>query len=238
MGICSIRVYAMMKAAFDAKYRDNAIVVSVAGEEVSIPFTLRYGVNVVPLSYGGRTVDMTFVSKFGRNEVDLPITIHDTIYLDNAVGLSDLNTGVYTLINQIPASAESAAKTTWKKHYLPQCSKQYGLYDKSKEAMVYDANAFTVFCKNWQDYRRPLFVDGGYYALADAEQDKYFTVKPKDLIIFAKIDDPAPTSTAEFIALKNKYADLGGEVTGAEVYIHYRPNGEPWKTNHIEIIKG
>ena len=179
-----------------------------------------------------------FNVKYGKNTVEIPVN-GGKLYADRApTGLSDLNTDVYTIINQIPASSTSAAKTAWKKHFLTKCDKKEGLYDQSKEAMVYDANAFTVFCGNWQDYRKPLFVDGGYYALPEDEKERYFTVRPKDFIIFAKVDDAAPETTAEFMALKNKYADYGGEITGAEVYINYHPDGTPWRTNHIEIIKG
>lgn len=177
--------------------------------------------------------------KYGQSIIEIPVNTGDKLYYDNApAGLSGLNGETFTIINQIPLNPSNATKTAWKKHILTGCSKRGGLYDKSSGTMVFDANTWTVFCDNWQNYKEPLWVCNGYYALTEDEKNEFFTVRPKDLIIFAEIDDPVPTSTAEYQALKNKYADCGGEITGVEVYINYHPNGNPWRTNHIEIIKG
>lgn len=205
----------------------------------SVKWNAKYNQNSIEIqTKNGNKIRVPIHVKFGTNVIELPVN-DGKLYADNAPNeLSNLNVGTFTIINQIPTSPTNPTKRTWKKYVLTGCAKKAGIYDKSKEAMVYDANAFTVFCNNWQSYKEPLFTDGGYYALPESEMDNFFTIKPKDLIIFAEIADSAPTTTAEFMALKSKYADCGGEITGAEVYIQYRSNGTPWRTNHIEILKG
>ena len=118
------------------------------------------------------------------------------------------------------------------------CGKKDGLYDKTSGAMVFKANTWTAFVYDWEQYRKPLWTDGGYYALSDADKGGHFTVNVGDLLIFAEIPDAVPKTLQEFNALRDKYKDSGGIITGSEVYINYKPNGAPWRTNHIEIIKG
>lgn len=151
--------------------------------------------------------------------------------------LSDLNCGQFTIINQIPKSQAITTKIRWIKHTLVNCDKKDGLYDKSSGQILYRVNTFTAYVYDWQRYKKPLWDKDGYYALPDAEKSGYYTVNVGDLIIFAEIPDSAPTTTQEFNAIREKYKGCGGMITGAEVYINYNPNGEPWKTNHIEIIK-
>lgn len=181
---------------------------------------------------------ISFDVKYGHNTIDLPINTGEKVYANNTpIGLSDLDTDIFTIINQIPSSQTIATKTAWKKHRLVKCSKKDGIYDKSNGQMAYKANTWTAYIKDWQSYRKPLWVDGGYYTLTENDKDKYFTVNVGDLLIFADIADNAPLSIQEFNALKDKYKDCGGVITGTEVYINYKNNGEPWRTNHIEVIK-
>ena len=64
-----------------------------------------------------------------------------------------------------------------------------------------------------------------------------YTIAVGDLIVFDDVDDVAPSSVAEFNALVNKYKNNGGTVTSSEAFINY--NGStPWKTNHIEAVRG
>lgn len=183
------------------------------------------------------SMKIKFDVKYGRNTIELPINTGEKIYSDNSNGLSNLNNQHFTIINQIPTSQSVMTKMAWKKRLLTKCNKKDGIYDKSSQGVVYKANTWTAYIFDWLEYKPPLWVDGGYYALADDAKVEFFTAAVGDLLIFAEIDDPVPTSIAEFDALRNKYKDCGGIITGAEAYISYRPNGKPWKTNHIEIIK-
>ena len=150
--------------------------------------------------------------------------------------LSDLHNETFTIINQIPKSADTAAKVAWKKHTLKKCGKQTGIYDRTSGTMVYKANTFTAYIFDWESYKPANWSDGGYYTLAD--KDDYFTVNIGDLIVFADITDPVPTTLQEFQTLVTKYKDNGGTVSSAQTYINYNSDGTPWKTNHIEAIKG
>lgn len=152
--------------------------------------------------------------------------------------LSNLSCETFTIINRIPKSADTAEIIGYKKHTLLNCGKRDGLYDKTSGQMIYKANTWTAYVHSWQNYKKPLWISGGYYALSDAEKDNFFTVDVGDLLIFADISEAVPNSIAEFNALRDKYKNCGGIVTGCEVYINYKPNGKPWKTNHIELIKG
>lgn len=152
--------------------------------------------------------------------------------------LSTLNNEIFTIINQIPQSPTVPTKIKWKKNILRNCDKKEGLFDKTSDTMVYKTNAFTVFTKDWQRYKAPHWLIDGYYALADVDKKDLYTANVGDLIIFADIPDVAPTTTAEFTALTQKYKDIGGIISGVNVCINYKPNGEPWKSNHIELIKG
>ncbi len=154
------------------------------------------------------------------------------------IGLSNLKSEVFTIINQMPTSQTVATKSAWVKHTLTMCGKKDGLYDKTSGAMVFKANTWTAFIYNWKQYKKPLWTDGGYYALPDTDKGKYFTVSVGDLLVFDDIPDNTPETLQEFNALRDKYKYSGGIITGSEVYINYRPNGVPWRTNHIEIIKG
>lgn len=154
------------------------------------------------------------------------------------MSLSNLYSEIFTIINQIPVSQTVATKKNWKKHRLEQCGKRDGLYDKSSGQMFYKANTWTAYLGDWQGYKRPVWVDGGYYTLTDMEQEKYFTANVGDLLIFADIEDEVPSTLQEFNTLRDKYKDNGGIITQSEVYIQFTSYGEPWKTNHIEVMKG
>lgn len=227
----------MIKVPFTARYGKNELIIQANGEEIRLPFVLKYGVNVVPFSYGGKIYEFRFVGKYGKSDLTFPITVHDTIYLDNAIGLSNLYKDIFTIINQIPESQTISTKIAWKKHALAHCGKRDGLYDKSSGQMIYKASTWTAYVYDWQRYKNPLWTSGGYYALSDSEKDNFFTVDAGDLLIFADIPEAAPKSIAEFNALRDKYKTCGGIVTGCEAYINYKPNGKPWKTNHIEVIR-
>ena len=154
------------------------------------------------------------------------------------MGLAKLNGNTFTIINQIPTSSTVATKTAWKKYTLTDCGKRDGLYDKSSDTTAYKANTWTAYIHNWQQYKPPTWLDGGYYTLTDIEKTKYYTANTGDLLIFADITDNVPITLQEFNALRDKYKDMGGIITGQEVYANYEPNGTPLKTNNIELIKG
>lgn len=179
-----------------------------------------------------------FQAKFGVNTIDLPINTGDKLYFDNASGLTEFNGETYTIINRIPKSAGTAETARFQKYTLNHCGRQGGIYDRTSGQMFYKANTWTVYLCDWQTFRPPNWMDGGYYALSESEQEKYFTANVGDLLIFADVSDAAPASISEFSALAAKYKDCGGMITGTEVYIRYKPNGTPWKTNHIEVVKG
>lgn len=149
---------------------------------------------------------------------------------------SNLKNKTFTIINQIPQSAAVATKKAWKKSTVKDCGMINGIIDRTTGTMIYKANTFTAFIGDWKKYRAPDWLDGGYYALSD--KDKYFTVNVGDLIVFSDIPDLAPTTIQEFQALVTKYKDNGGTVSSAQAYINYKSDGTPWKTNHIEAIKG
>lgn len=151
--------------------------------------------------------------------------------------LSDLNGGKFTIINQIPKSKDISTKIRWIKHTLMHCDKKDGLYDKSSGQIFYRANTFTAYVYDWQRYKKPLWEGDGYYMLSGIEQSKYYTANVGDLIIFADIPGPSPVTAQEFNVIREKYKGCGGIITSVEEYINYKPNGEPWSTNHIEIIK-
>lgn len=179
-----------------------------------------------------------FNVKYGYNEIDIPVN-GGRLYDNNAqCGLSNLNGDIFTLINQIPMSSTTATKTAWKKHTLTKCGKHDGLYDKSTGSMAFKTNTWTAYIYDWQKYKRPLWTNDGYYSLPDEEQNSCFTVNTGDLLIFADIPDKVPATLQEFNSIRDKYKDNGGIITGTEVYINFHPNGTPWKTNHIEVIKG
>ena len=152
--------------------------------------------------------------------------------------LSNLKNETFTIINQIPQSASVATKKQWKKHTLKNCDKKDGIYDKSSGTMVYKANTFTAFVFDLKHYKEPNWLGNGYYSMDDVSKESFYTANVGDLIIFAPIPEIAPTTTAEFTALTQKYRDMGGIISGVNVYINHKPNGVPWRTNHIELIKG
>lgn len=152
--------------------------------------------------------------------------------------LSNLKNQTFTIINQIPKNAETATKTAWKKKVLRGCGMQSGIFDKTSSSMIYKANTFTAYISDWRGYKAPNWLDGGYYALSDKDKANYFTVNVGDLIVFAQVSDPEPTTLQEFNAMVLKYKDNGGTITGTNAYINFKPDGTPWKTNHIEAIKG
>lgn len=179
-----------------------------------------------------------FKVKYGYNEIDIPVSEGKKLYPLSGTGLSNLRNETFTIINQIPQSASVATKRAWKKYTLTGCDKKDGIYDRSSGTMVYKANSFTAFIYDWEHFMPPNWLKGGYYSLTDDEKSEFFTANTNDLIIFADIPDETPTTTAEFTALTQKYKDIGGLISGVNVYINHKPNGEPWRTNHIELIKG
>ena len=183
------------------------------------------------------TTKISFDVKYGRNTVEIPFTASKS-YGKSSPELSNLNNQVFTIINQIPTSQTISTKVAWEKYKLTDCGKRDGLYDKSSGTMAYKANTWTAYIGGWQEYKTPTWLDGGYYALPDDEKVEHYTANVGDLLIFSDITDEAPATLQEFTALRDKYKDMGGIITGQEVYVNYKPNGTPWKTNHIELIKG
>lgn len=173
-----------------------------------------------------------------RDLLRAKITDHSRIFIPSRKGkLSNLTDKTFTIISQIPTSTTVSTKIAWVKRVIKGCDKTDGIYDKSTGTMVYKANSFTAYLSDWQNYREPNFSDNGYYSLYGTD-DKLYTATAGDLIIFGEIDDPAPNNAQEFNNLRNKYANNGGILTGAEAFINYRGDGKPWRTNHIELIKG
>lgn len=158
-------------------------------------------------------------------------------YIGELAMLSNLYNQTFTIINQIPTSQTNGKKCKWVKHTLRQCDKVCGIYDKTSGAMFLSDTTYTVYTRSWQNYRPPTWIDGGYYTLSDNVKQDYFTAAGGDLVIFSNINDPVPTDGEEYDALIEKYAKMGGTVSDVEEYINYKPDGAPWRTNHIEIIK-
>ena len=184
------------------------------------------------------SVKVGFDVKWGHNEIEIPINQGQPIYQDSGKGLSRLKDKTFTIINRIPTSASNAQIIKWKKHTLQNCDMQDGIFDKSNQTMVYKANTWTAWLEDWKHFKSPNWLEGGYYILADDEKDDYYTANVGDLLIFGDIPDLAPVSEQEFQKLVAKYKNMGGQLTSSEAYVNYRPNGTPWRTNHIEIIKG
>ena len=151
--------------------------------------------------------------------------------------LSNLFDKTFTVINQIPTSTTVATKIAWVKHTISGCDVLSGIYDKSTGNMVYKANTFTAYLKDWQNYREPNFSEQGYYSIYQTEKTLY-TANVGDLVVFREIDDPAPTTLKEFNDLRTKYANEGGILTTVEAFINYHNDKTPWRTNHIELIRG
>ncbi len=152
--------------------------------------------------------------------------------------MSNLFSETFTIINQIPASQTNPAKVKWKKHFITMCDRRDGIFDQSSGKMAYKANSWSVWCKDWEHYKPPIWTADGYYTLGDDEKDNYFTANVGDLVVFAEIPDVEPVNIKEFNDIVNKYRDNGGTITSAQSYINYKPDGTPWATNHIEMIKG
>ena len=177
-----------------------------------------------------------FDVKWGHNEIELPINQGKAVYEDSGKGLSRLKNKTFTIINCIPTSESNPQIAEWRKYTLKNCGMQSGIYDKSAESMVYKANTWTAWLDDWQHYKSPTWLDSGYYALPD--KSKYYTANIGDLLIFEDIPDETPRNTHEFKSMAEKYKNMGGIFTAAQAFVNYRPNGTPWRTNHIEIVKG
>lgn len=149
--------------------------------------------------------------------------------------LSDLFDKTVTVINAIPKTEETPA--AWTKTVLSDCAVSGGIFDRSSGTMVYAANTFTVYARAWRKYRVPSFSDGGYYSVYPTEKDA-FTANAGDLVILCAIDEDAPQTAKEFNDLRTKYAREGGILSSAEAFIRFKPDGTPWETNHIEMIRG
>ena len=153
--------------------------------------------------------------------------------------LSKFGTKTFTIINQIPKSENDTSKTKWQKHILTHCDVRNGVYDKSTGVFSGRGNLWTVYIYDWQFYKPPIWSKDGYYFLDDLKKEKYFTVNVGDLIIFENIPDKVPTSISEFSELEKKYRQNGGTVSNCEAFIRFKRDGKtPWKTNHIEAVKG
>ena len=72
----------------------------------------------------------------------------------------------------------------------------------------------------------------------DKSEKTLYTANVGDLVIFREIEDPAPTTLKEFNDLRTKYANEGGILTTVEAFINYHNDRTPWRTNHIELIRG
>lgn len=210
--------------SFGVKYGEN--VIDIPGYGI-FKFNIKYGLNTIRFPIGNHRYNVVqFIPKYGEN----------VITIDVYGNLTDLHNETFTIINQIPQSASNSAKSAWKIKKLYACDRKDGIYDKSSGTMLYRANTWTAYIFDWENYRPPTWLNGGFYA--EEQKSGYWTAAINDLLIFADVDEQEPKSTAEFQTLVNKYRDLGGLVTGTEEYINYKPSGEPWKINHIELIKG
>lgn len=145
--------------------------------------------------------------------------------------LSDLYNKTFTVFNQVQFSDG----TKWIKHKIRYCSAKSGIFDKSRNQMTYTATSWTMRTRDWKMYRPP--TENGYYALDNADMQKYFTVAVGDLIVFDDIPDSAPNDIKEFKTICDKYKNCGGIVSSAEAFINYDRCGNAWKTNHIKAVR-
>lgn len=152
------------------------------------------------------------------------------------MSLSNLKNKTFTIINRIPVSCDNAQIVSYHKHTLKECDVKNSFADKTSGATVCKANTWTAYIGDWEHYKAPIWQKGGFYALES--KTGYFTAQNGDLLIFADIGDNVPENSQEFQALINKYKDCGGVITQATAYINFKDDKEPWKTNHIELIKG
>lgn len=154
------------------------------------------------------------------------------------MSLSNLNNKTFTIINRIPISCDNAQIAEYHKCKLKGCDVRNSFADKTSGTIVSKANTWTAYVSDWEHYKAPVWHKGGFYALGN--KSGFYTAQNGDLLIFADITDEVPKSSREFQALIGKYKDLGGIITQASAYISYRDEEKqiPWRTNHIEIIKG
>lgn len=145
--------------------------------------------------------------------------------------LSNLCDKTFTLINQIPQSQTNKKKIAWHKHTLTKCDVVGGVYDRSQHTLIKTSGEYTAYIKDWERY----IPAQQYYNMSDCS-DK-FTIAKGDLIIFSDIPEDAPSDGDSFDLLVDKYSGNCMTVSDFELYINYRSDGKPWKTNHIEVIK-
>ena len=144
--------------------------------------------------------------------------------------LSNLCGKTFTIINQIPESDNRRKKVAWRMRKIKNCGKVGGVYDRSSGTMVKTSGEYTVYIKEPESYVSPA----EYYASDNTDK---FTLGKGDFIIFDDVDDAVPKNGDEYDALIDKYSDNGMTVSDFEIYINHKPDGTPWKTNHIEVIK-
>lgn len=144
--------------------------------------------------------------------------------------LSNLYDKTFTIINQIPESPKSKRKVGWKMFKLTGCDVVGAKYDRSQGTIGLESGAHNVYIKNWQDY----CPSADFYETLPAGK---YTLARGDLIIFEDIDIAAPTSVEEYDSLIEKYVDTSLTVSDFEVFVNYKRNGMPWRTNHIEVMK-
>lgn len=201
---------------------------------MKIKFDTRWGKNTINIPINGDSdngIKVRFDGKWGTNIIDIPIGEEP----GNYQGISRLKDKTFTIINRIPESSKSPKIAEWKKYTLTGCDMQSGIFDRTSQTMTYRANTWTAWIGDWWHYREPDWLDGGYYALND--KTLYYTANAGDLLIFSDIPDNAPKSEQEFQALVTKYKNAGGILSSVQAFINYKPNGTPWRTNHIEIVK-
>lgn len=152
-----------------------------------------------------------FNVKYGYNEIEIPIT-EKTVPKFQKSGMTNLFDKKVTIYNDIPA--DSVNPRRFDRFVIDMCSIQGGYVEKADGTIQNIVNAQTVITKDIEHYKSPM----EYAQLPVDEKDNYYTVQVDDFVVLAEVDDVVTTSK-EFQALQQKYADNGILLTAVNPYI-------------------
>ena len=117
-----------------------------------------------------------------------------------------------TIYNDIPADAVNPRR--FDRFVVDKCSIQGGYVEKADGTIQSIVNATTVISKDVEHYKTPR----EYAGLPVSEKDNYYTAQVDDFVVFDEVDDVVTTSQ-EFRALQQKYANNGMILTAVNPYI-------------------
>lgn len=153
-----------------------------------------------------------FDVKWGRNVIEIPIPESVVRPFDKG-GQTNLFSKKVTIYNDV--ESDGVNPRSFNRFVIDECMIYNQVAEGGEGTIQKIVNAQNVITRDVKHYKSPI----EYARLPVDEKEKFFTVNIDDFVVLGEVDDVVTTSR-EFQALQEKYANNGFSITAVNVSIY------------------